>query len=171
MRDCSRTPLPPRIPKSTDAQITSVKWPSTVCPLYPPVLHLWVQATPNRGSIHSCRTHEYGGWAVFSCMDGPQFISINHLIPALSCELKAKCPPILQPGHSQSSRGTRVITGEHAGCWETQRRGLTSRLGGREGFLEEATFTMKRSEPGREVGGGESVPETPPGQRVGESGQ
>lgn len=57
--------------------------------------------------------------------------------------------------------------GEHAGCCETQRRGITPRLGGREGFLEEATFTMKWSEPGREVGGGESVPETPPGQRVG----
>ena len=48
--------------------------------------------------------------------------------------------------------------GEHAGCCETQRRGITPRLGGREGFLEEATFTMKWSEPGREVGGGESVP-------------
>lgn len=93
---------------------------------------------------------------MFCCMDGSQFISINHLIPALSCELKAQCPPPNQDIH----RGTRVMTGEHAGCCETQRRGPT-RLGGREGFLEEVTFTMNWSEPGGEVGGGERVPETP----------
>ena len=97
---------------------------------------------------------------MFCCMDGPWFISVNHLIPALSCELKVQCPPLPQPGHSQSSRGTSVMTGEHAGCCETQRRGPT-RLGGREGFLEEATFTMNWYEPGGEMGGGESVPETP----------
>ena len=62
---------PPQVPKSVDAQVPDMKCPSTVnsvSPLYPQILHPWIQPTVHRisnlpvGWIHRCKTCRYKRW-------------------------------------------------------------------------------------------------------------